>query len=322
MGHQHIQIGHLVRHPGPAARPRFQPRRRNRQHFARQFAQLHARHGALQAIDRRRHPQRLARRGIPALCDIPCRVQSGLVIHQPHPECRQCGQMGHIATIRPAHFNIAFHPRLGEDRGQMIRPIAQRGRLPGQRWQVALQKIAETLPQSIDIAPVAVDEIHGHIQNVIRPGFKSEPRLKHPGQHAGARIIQPAPDARAPAFMPVRLALEKRRTGEQRGCHRLQRQRHAHLLHHVGLGTEIQINLHRTGPVHHLRAVGAHAAHVICHQAVAPLWHHRHLAMRPFGRCPHAQKPHAHRPGDFGHLGQMVAGFCIGLMHRIKHGAG
>jgi hypothetical protein len=52
-------------------------------------------------------------------------------------------------------------------------------------------------------------------------------------------------------LVAVGLALEEGRIGEQRGRHRLQRQRDAELLDHVGLGREIEVHLHRAGPVHH-----------------------------------------------------------------------
>ena len=36
---------------------------------------------------------------------------------------------------------------------------------------------------------------------------------------------------------------------------RLQRQRDAQLLHHVGFGGEVEVRLHRAGAVHHVEAV-------------------------------------------------------------------
>jgi hypothetical protein len=43
---------------------------------------------------------------------------------------------------------------------------------------------------------------------------------------------------------------------------RLQRQRHAQLLHHVGFGGEVEIRLHGAGAVHHVEAERADLRHV------------------------------------------------------------
>ena len=97
---------------------------------------------------------------------------------------------------------------------------------------------------------------------------------------------------------PFGLPSKNGRRGEQRRRHRLQGQRHAQLLHHVGLGRVVEVHLHGAGAVHHLRAVGADAAHVVGHQPVAALGHHRHLVVRPFRRGADAHEADAHRVGD------------------------
>ncbi len=122
--------------------------------------------------------------------------------------------------------------------------------------------------------------------------------------------------------MPVELALGERRIGEQRGGDRLQRHRHAHLLHHVRLGPEIEVHLHRAGPAHHLGAVGAHGAHVGVHQPVPPLGHQRHLVVGPDrGRA----QPDEARTDIVGHglyLGQMAVHLVAGLVNRLERRAG
>ena len=90
-------------------------------------------------------------------------------------------------------------------------------------------------------------------------------------------VVGVAPDLRAEREKAVRLAFGERRIGEQRGRDRLQRQRHPHLLHHVGFGGEVVVGLHRAGAVHHVEAERADLRHVGGHDLVAALRHHRHV---------------------------------------------
>src|SRR3546814_4712592 len=70
------------------------------------------------------------------------------------------------------------------------------------------------------------------------------------------------PDA-LPSYIAVGLALGKRRRGEQRGRERLQRERNAEFLHHVGLARIVEVGLDRAGSQHHVEAETADARHVI-----------------------------------------------------------
>ena len=90
--------------------------------------------------------------------------------------------------------------------------------------------------------------------------------------------------SRAQRLEAVGLALLERRGGEQRGRDRLQRQRDAQLLDHVGLVLEVEVHLDGRGPVHHVEAVRADRRHVARHHAVALLRHLRRVRERPIGR--------------------------------------
>ena len=65
------------------------------------------------------------------------------------------------------------------------------------------------------------------------------------------------------AEVAVGLAFGERRIGEQRGGERLQREADAELLHHVGFGRIIEIDLDRAGPQHHVEAEAADPRHVV-----------------------------------------------------------
>ena len=103
----------------------------------------------------------------------------------------------------------------------------------------------------------------------------------------------------------VGLAFGERRVGEQRGRDRLQRERDAHLLDHVGFGGEVEIGLHRAGPVHHVEAELADLRHVGGHDAVAALRHHRDLGAAPGRRHAEAEEADAERLGDLAQLREM-----------------
>ncbi len=227
--------------------------------------------------------------------------------------------MRSVAGIRAACFKVFLHPRFGEHGGHMVGPVAHRRQLAGKRGQLTTQKIAKALAQRVDVFAVAVDKIHRHIQHPIDIALIAHAGFKRERQHAGAAGIKIAPDARAPAFVAVGLALEEGGTGAKRGGHRLQRQRHAQLLHHVGFRPEIEVHLHGAGAIHHLGAVRANLAHVIGHQPVAALGHARHLVMRPDRRGTDAGKAHAHVGHHLGAFAQVVVklgGDGVHIGHR------
>ena len=70
------------------------------------------------------------------------------------------------------------------------------------------------------------------------------------------------PDVAAEALEAVGLALGERRIGEQRGRDRLQREADAELLHHVGFGRIVEIDLDGAGAQHHVEAELADPRHV------------------------------------------------------------
>ena len=125
------------------------------------------------------------------------------------------------------------------------------------------------------------------------------------------------PDLRAERQEAVGLALGERRIGEQRSRHRLQRERHAQLLDHVGFAGEIEVRLHRARPVHHVEAERADLRHVGGHDLVAALRHLRHVAARPVRRHADAEKADAQRLCHLAHLREMRHQLGGGLMHVV-----
>ena len=160
-------------------------------------------------MGRGRDAQFFPRLCIPVLDQIPSAIQRALVIHQPNPEGRKGAKTPPRATIGTAHFDEFLHPRLGEERGQMIGPIAQRRLLAGQRRQLALQKIAEGLAKCVDIFAIAVDKIHRHIERILHPSLKPKTLVKDERHHPSAGIIQIAPHQPAGGFHAIGLAVEE-----------------------------------------------------------------------------------------------------------------
>jgi hypothetical protein len=129
------------------------------------------------------------------------------------------------------------------------------------------------------------------------------------------------PDPGAVAQVPVGPSVGERRVGKQRGGNRLQGQRGAEFSHHVGLGTEIQVDLHRGGARHHVEPERADLLHVLPHDAVARLGHPLHVLAAPLGLEAHAQERNAQRFGYAAHLPQVRVHLGAGLVDVVEQGA-
>ncbi len=116
---------------------------------------------------------------------------------------------------------------------------------------------------------------------------------------------------------PLGLRLGEGRAGEHGGGNRLQRQRHAELLDHVGLVREVEVHLDGTGAIHHVEAARADQRHVAAHHRIAPLGHARRLGQRPVRRESDAEKADAER----GAGGQALAQVLVRLGADLVHGA-
>ena len=153
-------------------------------------------------------------------------------------------------------------------------------RTPGIPGSLPARRSRNDWPGHVDIVVAALDEIHRHVERVVDPALEAHARLERPRQHAGAIIVGVAPDFRAERQKAVGLAVGERRVGEQRRRNRLQRQRHAQLLDHVGFRGEVEIGLHRAGAIHHVEAERADLRHIGGHDLVAALGHFRHVGAR------------------------------------------
>ena len=204
----------------------------------------------------------------------------------------------------------------------MVRPVRDGRALAGQRVELARHQIAERLAGDVDVFVAALDEIHRHVERVVDPALEAHARLERPRQHAGARVVGVAPDFRAEREKAVGLAFGERRVGEERGRDRLQRERDAQLLHHVGFGGEVEIRLHRAGAIHHVEAERADLRHVGRHDPVAALRHHRDLGARPGRRHAEPEEADAERARDLAQLRQMRHQLRAGLMHGLDRRAG
>src|SRR5690606_21982187 len=87
----------------------------------------------------------------PTLRQIAGAIESTAIVKQPDPKRRQRAEPPPRPTIGPSHLEEPLKPRLREDRGQMIGPVRQRRFLTRQCRQPAVEKIAEALPQRVDI---------------------------------------------------------------------------------------------------------------------------------------------------------------------------
>ena len=200
----------------------------------------------------------------------------------------------------------------------MIRPVAQGRKLALERRQASGQEVAEGLAARVDVAAVAGDEIHGHVERVIDVALEAEAVLEHEGQDAAAVRIGVGPDMAAVAQTCACPAADKRRVGEQRRHHRLQRQADPELLHHVRLRSEVQVDLHRAGPEHHVVAELALLRHVGAHDPVALLRHPGHVLAPPSGIEAEAEKADAQLSRHLPDLAQMLSNLPTGLVQGLN----
>ncbi|PAV73291.1 hypothetical protein WR25_19509 [Diploscapter pachys] len=139
-----------------------------------------------------RHPrhriaQRLPFGEAPALHQVPRRIERRVVVEQTDPEGGQGADTAPRTAIGAAHLEEGLQPHFGEGGGQMIVPVVQRRLFTGEDAQLALQEVAERQTGGIDVATVAVDEVHRHIEHIVGIAFVPEAVFEHEGQHAGSR---------------------------------------------------------------------------------------------------------------------------------------
>ncbi len=103
----------------------------------------------------------------------------------------------------------------------MVGPVAQAWDFAGHRRQPAGDEIAEGLPACVDVASVAVNEIHRRIEHVVDVTLEPEAPFEDEGQRAAAVGIGVGPDKAAVAEKAGGPFLDKRRVGEQGHGHRL-----------------------------------------------------------------------------------------------------
>jgi hypothetical protein len=84
---------------------------------------------------------------------------------------------------------------------------------------------------------------------------------------------------------------------------------------------EIEIGLHRAGAEHHVEAQVADLGHVVRHDAIASLGHHRRFGARPFRTHADAEKPDAERRRHLAQLHKVRDQFGRGLMHGFDRRA-
>ncbi len=204
----------------------------------------------------------------------------------------------------------------------MVGPIVERGPRAGKGRKLAVEKVPERGARHVDIAPVAIDEVHRHVERVVHIALETHARLEGEGQEPGAIGVGVAPDLGAVRLEAVGLAVGERRIGEECGGDRLERKAHAQFGDHVPLIAEIHVHLHRRGAEHHVEPMAPSLRHIARHDAVALLRHHRGLAERPFRGEADAKKADAELPSNFADLDEMVAKFLIGLVHVLEGRAG
>ena len=203
----------------------------------------------------------------------------------------------------------------------MVLPVGLGRLLARQDGEFAAEEVAERQAGGVDVAAVAVDEVHRHIEHVVGVALVAEAVLEDEGQHAGALRVGVRPDVAAIGEHAVGLALGKGRVGEERGGERLQRQADAELLRHVRLARIVEVDLDGAGPEHHVEAHRADARHVAAHDVVAALGHDRQLGAGLVGPHAEAEEADAEALARLLDLGEVAAGLGAGLVQGLERRA-
>src|SRR3546814_19553115 len=82
--------------------------------------------------------------------------------------------------------------------------------LAGQDRQFALQEITERQPGGVDIAALAIDDVHRHIEHIVGVAFIAEALFENEREHHQWRRIGVRPESEA-----VRERSEARRVGKE-----------------------------------------------------------------------------------------------------------
>ena len=102
---------------------------------------------------------------------------------------------GPTSAPRISRKRLSLH--LGEDRGQVVRPIGKRGALARRLAEPAGEQIAKTCSGHVLIVVAALHKIERHVERVVDVALKAHAGFEGEGEHAGARRIGMAPDFRA-----------------------------------------------------------------------------------------------------------------------------
>ena len=104
---------------------------------------------------RRRRPRRGVVRASarPSPSQVPGRVEGALVVDQPDPEGGQRAEPAPRPAIGAAHLDEFLDPRLGEGRGQVIRPVRQRRPSPGSAGSRPFRKSRKDWPSASIYCP-------------------------------------------------------------------------------------------------------------------------------------------------------------------------
>ena len=200
----------------------------------------------------------------------------------------------------------------------MILKIGHGRQLPLESGEHTIHEIAEGLSGNIDIVVAAMQEIHRHIEDIIDPLFIAEIGVEHTGRNTASRSVGIRPGMRPCRQKAGRLAILEGRVCKQRRRHRLQCERRAELLAHVGLVREIEVHLHRAGAQHHIEAERADFWHVTAHDPVTAFRHEADVFTSGDRMVAKAHHFDIQRFGGGQHMPQVPSGLAAGLVDVVK----
>ena len=161
----------------------------------------------------------------------------------------------------------------------MVDPVAHRRLSAGQIARATIHEPAER-HLGLVIASVPHHKEHGHIERPFGVIREAEIVRIGDGQNTRALTVDVAPHLGAERQEAVGLGFGEGRVGEQGGGDRLKLETDLHLLAHVGLGREIEIDLNGGRAVHHVEPIAARLGDAAPHDVVARARHTRCVGER------------------------------------------
>ena len=168
----------------------------DRKHVARHILHRPSGGGGVQRQTRHVADQRRAIFHRPMLAQIPRRRLRRGIVQYARPQRRQGAKPRPRPGVGAAHLQVLLQPHLGKDRAGVVDPVLDRRLVARNLGQPAGHERGKRPAGDVDVAALALDEIHRHLERVAGIGLEAEAVLEHEVQHSRAIFVGVGPTRR------------------------------------------------------------------------------------------------------------------------------